>query len=170
MSQYKATALSLITVITDKSRDVRVAGHAALCNATMHAVAHGDVTLCDRILDALGKAHDRKLVVDWLKEYGCAKWNKTTASFELSKSRRKALAASNITLQELMDNPAWHEAGKSKEQIVREYDLIAKIKAVVTGYDNAKEEGKPTKNDWAAGAIASLLTQLQASAATEGSV
>lgn len=160
---YKETTLSLLSSINDKSRDVRNLTHAALCNATMHAVQHGDVSLCDKILDALGKGHDRNLVIGWLKQFGCAKWNKELMQFQLAKARRDALVTAGATLEELLANPAWHEFGKEKSDLAREFDVLAKLQSIVKGFDKAKAEGKPTKNDWAVGAVASLISKLQTS-------
>lgn len=144
MSDHQAEALSLITSITQKSRDVRDDTHAALCHATMHAIGKGsgDVSLCTQIVLALGKGHDRNLVIGWLKEFGCAKWDKETNQFMLNKGKFNGLKAARVTFEELMAQKPWHEYGKDVEQLGRPFDLLKAIDGVVKSYDRAKEAGK----------------------------
>lgn len=156
------SALSLVTAIKGSSLNIRQASHEALAHASIHALEHGDVTLFDRIFDALGKASDRQLMVKWCKEATPAIWNKETVSFQLNKAKRKAMNAANISFAEMMAKTPWHDYGKDREDIDREFDIIARLRAAVKGYDNAKAEGRKTKNDWAAGAIASLLSKIEA--------
>lgn len=161
MSTHQTRATALIEQIRGKSSEVAFLAHDALCAATAHAIEHGDVTLCDGILDALGKGHDRKLVIDWLAEFGCASWNKKEAKFTLNKSARTKLTKNGVTYQGLIAQPRWDEFGKEKDELVREFDIIAKLRATVKGYENAKEAEKPTKNDWAADKIKALLLSLE---------
>ena len=161
---HRAETLTRITNVAQSRYAMQRNIHEALCHATMHALNHGDVTLFNKIMDAAGKACDRRAVIDWCAAHSLAKWNRNIASFELNKGRRTALGNAHIGINELLDQTPWYEFGKEKKDLVREFDVIAKLQAVVRGYDNAKDDGKPTANDWAIGAVAALLGRLEASA------
>lgn len=169
MSDHLSSALSLITGIKQKSRDVAQDTHLALCHATMHTITKGsgDVSLCNQIIGALGKGHDRNLVIGWLKEFGCAKWDKATSSFMLNKGKFNGLKAARTTYDELVAQTPWHEFGKELSQLDRPFDLLKAVEGIVKSYDNAKDKGKTIQHAEFLGEIVLLRDRLIANAAND---
>jgi hypothetical protein len=169
MSDHLSSALSLITGIKQKSRDVAQDTHLALCHSIMHAIGKGsgDVSLCTQIIGALGKGHDRNLVIGWLKEFGCAKWDRETNQFMLNKGKFNGLKAARVTFDELVALTPWYEFGKDVDQLARPFDLLKAIEGVVKSYDNAKDKGKVIQHAEFLGEIVLLRDRLIANAAND---
>lgn len=159
---HESAARSLITRIRSAGFDLKMASHEATCHAVIHALDHGRVHLFNEIFDALGKASDRQLFVRWCREFTPASWDKDIAQFSLNKAKRKALQKAGATYEALVNKDPWHSWGKDAADIDREYDIISRLRAAVKGYNNAKEEGRKTRNDWAVGRIAALLSSIEA--------
>jgi hypothetical protein len=91
---------------------------SAAVSCVMHAVAHGDVTLADQLVDACGKGVRRDSLRAWFEKEGAMVVNTATKKFGLDKERMKGLRGrvANELAVELLDKP-WDEAKREPEVI-----------------------------------------------------
>lgn len=61
-----------IKSIAGRNKTLRNMIQSTLCEIAAHAYQHGDVTLYNKLLDAV-RGQDRKALIDWIEEYGFAR-------------------------------------------------------------------------------------------------
>jgi hypothetical protein len=98
---------------------------------TMHALTHGDVTLADNLVDALGKGLRRASLRAWFEVNGPFYLPRGKTSFALDKERAKKLRAiPEAELRETLAKNLWEEA-KPEEAVVTVLDCTAKVDAFI---------------------------------------
>lgn len=89
----------------------------------IHAVRHGDVTLADQLVDALGKGMRRASLRAWFERQGPMYLPKGKDKFAFDGERAKALRdLSDEELTESLMAVPWEEA-KPEEPVVSVYDV-----------------------------------------------
>ncbi len=83
---------------------------------TFHALAHGDVTLADELISALGKVARRQSLLAWFEKHGPFVFLSSTKKFGLDKERAKELRkADPKELREKLMALPWQEAQPEPE-------------------------------------------------------
>lgn len=91
----------------------------------IHAVRHGDVTLADQLVDALGKGMRRASLRAWFEKHTCVYIPKGKQTFALDKERAKALRGeTDEALTEKFMSLPWEEA-KPEAPVVSVLDVSA---------------------------------------------
>lgn len=171
MNAYQKTALSMIGKVKAASEKMTETAHVALCNATVHAVIHGDVTLFDRLADAMGKAADRRAMLLWSREIGCATFDTKAGAFRLIKTRRAELEIAfnsyDELLESLLNGVKWHEYGRSVAEHARTINPLAMLESIIRQAEKAANDnsGKLQLADGAEyqiEAIKGLIAELKA--------
>jgi hypothetical protein len=90
MEKTKLVALigSIGRTAAKLTKDVQLAA----VNVVLHAIAHGDVTLADSLVDALGKQGRKSSLRAWFEINGCMVVSSSTQKFILDKSRKATMA------------------------------------------------------------------------------
>lgn len=94
------------------TKDVQTVAIACAC----HALAHGDVTLADQLVDALGKAMRRASLRAWFELHTPMYLPKGKTVFALDKDRAKAMRQDEGFAEALQSKP-WEEALKEAPAI-----------------------------------------------------
>ena len=113
----------------------------------IHAVRHGDVTLADQLVDALGKGLRRASLRAWFERHGAMIIPKGKTTFALDKERAKALRGETdeALTEKLMALP-WEEA-KPEAPIVSVLDVsVAADKFLERIQKQANEAGMEIRN------------------------
>lgn len=119
----KATILKNIGAIGRASKKLtdQVQDTAVAC--AIHAVKHGDVTLADQLVDALGKGLRRASLRAWFERQGPFKVQKGKDTFAFVSEKAKDLRAmSDDELTEVLNTLKWEEA-KAEEPTVSVIDI-----------------------------------------------
>ena len=105
------------------TRDVQTAA----VHCVLHAVAHGDVTVCDSLVDALGKQGRKASLRAWFELNGCMIVMSGTQKFTLDKSRRAMLAKQDQAILEaaLTEKPWVDAVPEAKAISVLEIGVMA---------------------------------------------
>lgn len=105
-----------------------------------HIHEHGDTTLADRLLDAMGKGLDRQAMVAYLEEYGCVRFEKGSGKFAINKKKR---AEMEFDEDYLMGEEAmkWCEFAKAKKALTSSFDLEARTESLLKSLAKKREEG-----------------------------
>ena len=106
-----------------------------------HICEHGDTTLADRLLDAMGKGLDRQAMVLYLEDMGAVRFDKGTGKFVLSKKKRAEMEFDEDYLTS-EDAPKWYEYAKAKGALSSTFDLEAKIAALLKQMAKKEESGE----------------------------
>lgn len=106
-----------------------------------HACEHGDTTLADRLLDAMGKGLDRQAMVLFLEDLGPFQFDKASGKFKLSKKKR---AEMEFDEEFLMSDECqkWYEYAKDKTALASSFDLEAKVAALLKSLKKKREDGE----------------------------
>ena len=113
----------------------------------IHAVRHGDVTLADQLIDALGKGLRRASLRAWFERHTCMYIPKGKQTMALDKDRAKALRAETdeALTEKLMALP-WEEA-KPEAPVVSVLDVsVAADKFLDRLQKQANEAGMEVRN------------------------
>lgn len=78
-----------IKSIAGRNKTLRNMIQSTLCEIAAHAYQHGDVTLYNKLLDAV-RGQDRKALIDWIEEYGFARIRPDGTFGSVSKSTKDA--------------------------------------------------------------------------------
>jgi hypothetical protein len=108
-----------------------------------HAFFHGDVTLADKLMDALGRATDRQALVHYFEDHGPFRWEKAQACFKLNKKFRDEHQFDEASLT---TGVKWYEYGRSKKEISSSFDLVTRAKGLIKSLAKAEAEGKEVDN------------------------
>lgn len=91
----------------------------------IHAVRHGDVTLADQLVEALGKGMRRASLRAWFEKHTCLYIPKGKTVFALDKDRAKSMRAeTDESLNEKLMALPWEEA-KAEAPVVSVLDVSA---------------------------------------------
>lgn len=136
-----------------KSREKVVADLQVLAVSIIgHACEHGDVTLADRLLTAMGRGLDRQAMVLYLENFGPFRFDAKSGHFEHSKKKAKELTFDEAWLMD--EAPQWHEFAKAKKALSSSFDLEQKVTSLLKSMQSALESGeKEVKNAGLAGYI-----------------
>lgn len=119
----KATILKNIGAIGKASKALtgKVQETAVAC--AIHAVRHGDVTLADQLVEALGKGMRRASLRAWFERHAPMYLPKGKDKFAFDGERAKAMKAlTDDELTETLMALPWEEA-KPEEPVVSVYDV-----------------------------------------------
>jgi hypothetical protein len=107
----KTKLIALIGSIGKRAATLTKDVQTAAVHCVLHAIAHGDVTLHDSLVEALGKQGRKASLRAWFELNGCAIVVGGTQKFSLDKSKRGTMAKQDQALLEaaLMDKP-WVDA------------------------------------------------------------
>lgn len=105
-----------------------------------HVHEHGDTTLADRLLTAMGRGLDRQAMVAYLEEYGCVRFEKDSGRFAINKKKRSEMEFDEEYLmgEECMQ---WFEFAKSKKALASSFDLEARTESLLKSLAKKREEG-----------------------------
>lgn len=125
--------------VTSLKEDLHMAGIQTL----MHAQAHGDVTLCKRLLDTLDSEGDRTSVVRaealklWMGKMG------PIVARQGVWSLKKGWNKDDFKIQEAMDVPFWQFSNDSaRPNIVTPETLLNIVKGLLKRMDTAQSESR----------------------------
>lgn len=113
----------------------------------IHAVRHGDVTLADQLIDALGKGLRRASLRAWFERHTCMYIPKGKQVMALDKDRAKDLRAkTDEALTEMLMALPWEEA-KPEAPVVSILDVsVAADKFLERLQKQANEAGMEVRN------------------------
>jgi len=118
-----------IKSIAGRNKTLRNMIQSTLCEIAAHAYQHGDVTLYDRLLDAV-RGQDRKALIDWIEEYGFARMRSDKGTFgSVSQSTKEAAGYADgqavfddYTAPDTTIKP-WFDFVKSVKQIAKDMNV-----------------------------------------------
>lgn len=105
-----------------------------------HVHEHGDTTLADRLLTAMGRGLDRQAMVAYLEEYGCVRFEKDSGRFAINKKKRAEMEFDEVYLMS-DECVQWFEFAKSKKALTSSFDLEAKVESLLKSLAKKREEG-----------------------------
>lgn len=121
----KAQILKNIGAIGKASKKLTEDVQKTAVACAIHAVKHGDVTLADQLVDALGKGMRRASLRAWFERQGPFVVQKGKDNFAYDSEKAKTLRAmAEPELTELLDSLKWEEA-KAEEPVVSVLDIEA---------------------------------------------
>ena len=119
----KADILKNIGVIGRASKKLTDQVQDTAISCAVHAVRHGDVTLADQLVDALGKGLRRASLRAWFERQGPFKVQKGKDVFSFNGDKAKTLRDLNDEeLVEVLNALRWEEA-KAEEPVVSVIDV-----------------------------------------------
>lgn len=119
----KSAILKSIGAIGKASQKLTTQVQDTAVACAIHAVKHGDVTLADQLVDALGKGMRRASLRAWFERQGPFVLPKGKDKFAFDAERAKALRALNDEeLTETLNTLKWEEA-KAEEPVVSVIDV-----------------------------------------------
>jgi hypothetical protein len=119
----KAQILKNIGAIGRASKKLTTDIQTCAVACAVHAVKHGDVTLADQLVDAVGKAVRRASLRAWFERQGPFYLPKGKDKFAYDSDKAKALRElSDAELTETLDALKWEEA-KPEEPVVSVVDI-----------------------------------------------
>jgi hypothetical protein len=140
MAKKKEEASTKITLLDNpKSIETAIAGirtngaklekliHVAACSVLNHADKHGDVTLANKLIEALPGMTRKNALRDWLIQFGKFKYDDTSKAMAYDAKASTRLGAA-------METPFWLY---KVEQAYRPVDLPAEILRLVAKCDRA---------------------------------
>ena len=116
------------------TNDIQVAA----VNAIGYSILHGDITIGQRLYDALGTAMRRQSLVTYFEKYGQFVWLSSEKKFGFFK--REGIEFN----PELLMGLPWDEA--KKEVIVSELDVEDMVKKLIKRVESAIEKGAEVKH------------------------
>jgi hypothetical protein len=110
----------------------------AAVNAIGYSIIHGDITIGQRLYDALGTAMRRQSLVSFFEKHGQFCWSSSEKKFVFYK-----VEGIQFDYDGLMGMP-WDEA--KKEAIVSDLDVEDMVKRMIKRIENAIEKGVEVKH------------------------
>ena len=146
-----------IKAIGNRNITLRKMIQSTLNEIAAHAYQHGDVTLFDRLLDAV-KGQDRKALIDWIEEYGFATMRSDKGTFGSNKTAVKE--GTYVDGQAVYDDYAaadtlvkpWYDFVKSVKQIAKDMTMPQLLNALMA---KAAEHANPDSDLEAKGKLRS---------------
>lgn len=135
-----ATRLKAVTRSRDKMRENL---HELAVSIIGHVHAHGDVTLGDRLLTAMGRGMDRQAMIYFLEANGPFRFEAKKGEFAFS--RRKA-DEMEFDEEFLMSGEKWYEYGKATKNLASAFDIEKRAAGLLASLKKAADEGKEVKN------------------------
>jgi len=119
----KATILKNIGMIGRASKKLTIQIQETAVACAIHAVRHGDITLADQLVDALGKGLRRASLRAWFERQGPFKVQKGKDTFAFVSDKAAELRKLNDEeLAEVLNALNWEEA-KAEEPVVSVIDI-----------------------------------------------
>lgn len=126
-----------IKSIAGRNKTLRNMIQSTLCEIAAHAYQHGDVTLYDRLLDAV-RGQDRKALIDWIEEYGFARMRSDKGTFgSVSQSTKEAAGYADgqavydeYTAPDTTVKP-WFDFVKTVQQIAKDMTMPQLLNALM---------------------------------------
>lgn len=125
-----------IKAIGNRNKTLRNMIQSTLNEIAAHAYQHGDVTLFDRLLDAV-RGQDRKALIDWIEEYGFATMRSDKGTFGSSKTAVKEgtyadgqAVYDDYSAADTLVKP-WYDFVKSVQQIAKEMTMPQLLNALM---------------------------------------
>lgn len=140
----KATILKNIGAIGRASKKLTDQVQETAVACTIHAVRHGDVTLADQLVDALGKGLRRASLRAWFERQGPFKIQKGKDTFSFVSDKAKDLRdMSDDELTEVLNTLKWEEA-KAEEPIVSVFDVSEAVDKFIKRLEKQVSEANVT--------------------------
>jgi hypothetical protein len=113
-------------------------------DCAIHAVKHGDVTLADQLVDALGKGLRRASLRAWFERNTCMYLPKGKDKFAFDSERAKTLkAVPEADLQATLMALPWEEA-KPEEPVVSVFDVSEAVDKFIKRLEKQVAEANVT--------------------------
>lgn len=108
--------------------------HEVACSIVGHALQHGDVTLADSLVQAMGKGTRHQAIVTWLETFGPFTFKKNedgSHSFALNRKKRAEFdgRAPNEVVESLLAGETWYDY--TKESVKSIYDVEKMVANVI---------------------------------------
>jgi hypothetical protein len=110
----------------------------AAVNAIGYSIIHGDITIGQRLYEALGSSMRRQSLVSYFEKHGQFCWSANDKMFKFYK-----VEGIQFDYESLMGLP-WDEA--KKEAIVSDLDVEDMVKRMIKRIENAIEKGVEVKH------------------------
>lgn len=111
--------------------------HIAAVSCLNHAGKHGDITLANRLLEAIPTLTRKNALKDWFIAFGKFKWDTETKALAFDKTKA-------TLLEEAIDMPFW--TFKSEPEY-KPFDFNAAIHAILHKAEKAKQKGETLPDD-----------------------
>lgn len=111
--------------------------HQTAVSCLNHAGKHGDITLANRLIEAIPTLTRKNALKDWFLAFGKFKWDAETKKLAYDKTKA-------TLLEEAIDMPFW--SFKSEPEY-KPFDFNAAIQAVLAKAKKAKEKGETLPDD-----------------------
>ena len=147
---------SNITTLRDAGRTIVSLTHECASSVVGHALAHGDVTLADGLLAAVGNGARKSAIVKFLETFGPFRYDTKKGTFGIQKGKKLEMLAEhsanwwadNLTTlnPEIVDDNGaavarWDEY--TPEKIRSMYDVDAQILSIIKSAKKRMESGEP---------------------------
>lgn len=139
-----------IESIAERSAQLTKDIHETGIQCLMHAHAHGDVTLIDRLAKALAKANAPEVFKNWVREYAPITWNGDD-QVKLIPSTNKMFKPFNI--EGASSNPYWEKIETKKPQMTLE-KLVKLLQGLEKRVTKANDEGQIAEGEDVAAMLA----------------
>lgn len=110
----------------------------AALSCIAHAGQHGDITLCNRLLEALPKGARQRALIEWFLAFGNVAKNdakgKDQPAFVYDKTRTVDVDAGRET--------PWYEMGKQGDTLEAAFDLRARLASLLKQAKAAQDRGQ----------------------------
>jgi hypothetical protein len=110
----------------------------AAVNAVGYSIIHGDITIGQRLYEALGSGVRRQSLVSFFEKHGQFCWSASDKMFKFYK-----VEGIKFDYDALMGSP-WEEA--KKESVISDLDVEDMVKRMIKRIENAIEKGVAVKN------------------------
>ena len=111
--------------------------HQAACSILHHVDQHHDVTLAQRLVDAMPKAGRKNALRDWFLNYGRMQWDEEKKTF-------KYYGKGATLLDEAIATPFWDFKA---EQEYKPFDINAALAQLLKRAENARKHGEALPED-----------------------
>lgn len=164
----KGDILKQIGAIGKAAVRVTMAVQACAVQCAVHAVRHGDVTLADELVDALGKGMRKASLRAWFETQTPMFIAKGKDKFNLDTERAKTMRTNDDeALIKLFNAVAWEEA-KPEEKVVSVIDIAESFDKFMARIDKmSKEAGVTVKHRDMLDALRGLSAEYHSKIAAE---
>jgi hypothetical protein len=117
-------------------KDIHETGVAIM----QHAMAHGDYSAANRLVDALPKSGRTKAFIKWFSDHTPYNWNEQEKTFKLPKNKDKRR---QFMIEEAEAVPFWEYTVEKEPEAL---DINKIIASLFKRVEKAKNDGREVKN------------------------
>lgn len=129
--------------------------HHVACHIVGHALEHGDVTLADKLLDAMGAGARGQAMIAYLETFGPFRFETKSGVFALNRQKKADMLAehsANAWVDNLLAGVKWYDYTKERKQSI--YDVEKMVVGIINAASSKVNKGEVVAN-------AELLRDLQ---------